>query len=161
MVNQLSRFQVVPHNRLVAPGKCVVCGSISGDFIDFGFTLDFYGAVYFCKDNCFREAAGQLGYVHEDVVNQYASALAEVTQEFDTVYDENRDLRNAMDIIERVRVSTIVERVSSVDVEPEQPADNQGPERAGKGSTKSSAKSGSTGVRNNDSSATDVDILAL
>lgn len=58
---QLSKFQVVKDHQLISPGKCTGCGKISGDFVDIGLELDFYGVVYFCV-SCIVEIANQLEY---------------------------------------------------------------------------------------------------
>jgi hypothetical protein len=63
MVDLLNRFQVRRQNELMSPGRCAVCGCISGEFIDFGLELDFFGNVYFCAKVCFRQAASVLGYL--------------------------------------------------------------------------------------------------
>lgn len=39
----------------VAPGKCAVCGAVNKPVVDFGMTLDYYGAVQLCGD-CISEA---------------------------------------------------------------------------------------------------------
>src|SRR5437660_6756205 len=57
-----SRFRILSQNELIAPGCCIVCGTGKGPFIDFGFTLDYYGAIYFCFKNCFQEAANAFEY---------------------------------------------------------------------------------------------------
>lgn len=155
MVNSLSRFQVVPHNRLVAPGKCCVCGNISGDFIDFGWTLNFYGAVYFCKDNCFREAAQQLGYISEEAYLKVDDMFHRVDQINMHLRKENEELRNALDVIDRVRASITSVDTTSMAVESEQPEDDSGSKGDEQGSVESSAKSRSASVRNNDSATED------
>jgi hypothetical protein len=62
--NAQSRFRITDNANL-APGVCALCGSAGGDgrqFIDFGKTMDWYGAVYFCTW-CIGEAAKLLGLV--------------------------------------------------------------------------------------------------
>lgn len=60
--NPQSRFRILDNPNL-APGKCALCGSVGGDgrqFVDFGKTMNWYGAVYFCTF-CVAEAANILG----------------------------------------------------------------------------------------------------
>lgn len=81
--NPQSRFRVTAMP-ILAPGTCVLCKSPGGDqraFIDFGFQLDWYGAVYFCTE-CITEAATLIGLgskveysKHEADLNNSLSAL--------------------------------------------------------------------------------------
>lgn len=75
-----SRFSI-HDNPNVAPGVCCVCKHPGGDgrkFIDFGFQLDFYGAVYFCT-YCFTEASQAFGFVslekHVELQNTHTVLL--------------------------------------------------------------------------------------
>lgn len=61
MKDVLSRFQILDENQLIAPGSCAVCGTHRGKFIDFGSSLEFYGAIYFCV-TCLTDAASQLDF---------------------------------------------------------------------------------------------------
>lgn len=63
-----SRFRVLDAP-IVAPGKCAVCGSSSTEdrkYVDFGFQLDWFGAIYLCTI-CLTEAALSI-----DLVNRVA-----------------------------------------------------------------------------------------
>lgn len=72
----LSRFRIVNSNQMIAPGKCAVCGAFShGTFIDFGFELDYYGVVYICIENCFKELANLQDYYSPA---QHKMAMAEL-----------------------------------------------------------------------------------
>lgn len=44
------------------PAKCISCGSVNKPVIDFGMSLNRYGAVYFCED-CIGEAARVMGFI--------------------------------------------------------------------------------------------------
>lgn len=50
------RFQFLERPAAL-PGKCAVCGAVDKPVVDFGLTVDYYGAVIFCTD-CIREAYG-------------------------------------------------------------------------------------------------------
>lgn len=47
-----------------APGKCAVCGAVDRPVIDFGFDVDYYGAVYICVE-CMK-AANTVVDLYED-----------------------------------------------------------------------------------------------
>ncbi len=77
---QLCKFQVVKDNQLIAPGKCAGCGKISGDFVDIGLELDFYGVVYICV-SCMVEVANQLQYyspVQQKIIRDSNVKLREI-----------------------------------------------------------------------------------
>lgn len=47
-----SRFQLIDDGAYPLPGKCACCGTVKGRMLDFGFTLDYYGAVLLCIPCC-------------------------------------------------------------------------------------------------------------
>lgn len=75
MTTPTSLVQIV-NTPVAEPGKCVVCGS-TGDafrkFIDFGFTIDYYGVVYFCTF-CFVEIANACDFIEH---SKYLELLKE------------------------------------------------------------------------------------
>lgn len=74
----LGRFKIIRGYPPVLPHKCAVCGtSESGNYIDFGLDLDFYGTVYLCLKNCFVEAANSIDYYSPA---QHGLALERVEQ---------------------------------------------------------------------------------
>lgn len=77
-----SRFQLLPQP-LVAPAKCVSCGSGTKPVIDFGVNIDWHGAVYFCVD-CLTEAGVEIGLVRPD---EYQKALRELATVVDTQHE--------------------------------------------------------------------------
>jgi hypothetical protein len=44
------------------PAKCVVCGAVDHPVVDFNFSMEYYGVVYFCE-SCLGEAARVIGFV--------------------------------------------------------------------------------------------------
>jgi hypothetical protein len=64
-VEATSRIQILK-TPLAIPGKCIVCGAVDSEqgrtYIDFGFSIKFYGAVYFCSF-CFVEIAEALDFI--------------------------------------------------------------------------------------------------
>ena len=73
-----SRFQLYP-SPLVTPGKCAVCGAVDRPVVDFGMTLQFYGAVLLCV-TCLTEAGAAIGLVPQTEVAK-AEGLAQTTFE--------------------------------------------------------------------------------
>lgn len=73
------------------PGKCTICGYGGGDgrrrFIDFGLSLDFFGAVNFCTD-CMAEISRKIGFIPKE--------------EFDMLRLENSELRSIIDDLRNV-----------------------------------------------------------
>lgn len=56
-----SRFKLL--DRPVAiPGRCVVCGAVDRPVVDTGWSIDYYGVVYFCV-LCLAEVSGVIGMV--------------------------------------------------------------------------------------------------
>lgn len=73
----LSRFQLLP-SPVAIPGKCAVCGTSTRPVVDFGMTLEFYGAVYLCE-TCLTEAARAIGMVS---ISEYNEAKEGSSQSF-------------------------------------------------------------------------------
>jgi hypothetical protein len=103
MINStLGRFKIISGYLPVLPHKCAVCGtSEKGDYFDFGLDLDYYGTVYICLMNCFREAANCIDYYSPA---QHGLALERIEQLRDAnnkLIDENEELRNALGSLDR------------------------------------------------------------
>ena len=71
----LSRFQLL-QRPMVIPGHCAVCGTPNRPVVDFGMTLEFYGAVYLCEV-CLTEAARTIGMV---TAEEFAKVKAGLSQ---------------------------------------------------------------------------------
>ena len=99
----LSRFQITHGSPVLPPGKCSVCGTTSGSFIDFGLELDFYGVVYICIDNCFRELAKLLEYYHPDEVVSIKEQYNEIVQQNAKLIAYNKELNDVVDSFSRLR----------------------------------------------------------
>lgn len=128
----VGRFNIVPENRLVSPGKCCVCGSISGDFIDFNWSQDFYGAIYFCR-TCIEEACRLINFIPASELDEIIVSYEEISYKYREVVGENNELRDALDIISRYRSDNPDLEPVAV-VEPEgQESDSEGSETADKG----------------------------
>ncbi len=94
--NPNSRFKVLD-TAVMPPGVCALCGSAGGDkrqFIDFGKTLDWYGAVYFCTF-CFAELAKLMGFAtyanHDELFKKYEKLLLQVgTEKLETEFVQRK-----------------------------------------------------------------------
>lgn len=156
--SQMSRIQVRNQNELMGPGKCVLCGSVTGEFVDFGFELDFYGVVYFCLKDCFTEAAQQLGYVKEELVEKRDQIIANMDQVNISLELENSELRDALGIIDRVRSNTVDDNQLelAIDEDPVEDSDESTGEddpiaaESDSGTNESDDESGSTDVLDDD-----------
>lgn len=95
-----SRIQILDFPQ-AAPGHCAICGYAGGienddrKFVDWGFSLDFFGAVIICT-TCVQTIANALGFLSvvqsEDLL---ASSFAMVNQVAE-LEEENGNLRSAI-----------------------------------------------------------------
>lgn len=104
MSNTLGRFQIVHGSPPCLPGKCVVCGSTHGRFVDFGFDIDFYGVVYFC-DKCFTEGANSLGYLSPRQGQDLRDLVMHLEEQVAIESGKNVRLNDAVDSLSRLRIS--------------------------------------------------------
>lgn len=107
-MGNLSRFQIIDTSKnqvLMGPGKCAVCGSHTGVFVDFGMDLDFYGVVYFCS-GCFRECGKQFGYIEKSRFDALVENFLKIQEAYEKVFNENKELRSAVGIADRIRSDT-------------------------------------------------------
>lgn len=100
-----SKFKLLRSNELTTPGCCISCGNSSGEFIDFGYTVEFWGAAYFCVDTCFREAANTFDYISPE-------QHSKITIETALYKKENEELKLQVSEMKRV-LATIVDNLSS------------------------------------------------
>lgn len=130
-----NRFQII-RIPLVSPGKCATCGYTGGDdrqFIDFGFDLDFYGAVYFCT-GCFTDACMQMGFVGPDKFKDLSQIVDEQGSKIQAIVAENAKLRDALNNLNFL--GTVADSSDSPIKEPSESAQKSEP--ADNGSAKSS-----------------------
>lgn len=62
------RFQVLQRPKAL-PGNCCVCGAVNKPVVDFGLSLDWYGAVYICVEDL-QAAARIVGMVDRQTLIQ-------------------------------------------------------------------------------------------
>jgi hypothetical protein len=164
MINStLGRFKIISGYLPVLPHKCAVCGtSEKGDYFDFGLDLDYYGTVYICLMNCFREAANCIDYYSPA---QHGLALERIEQLRDAnnkLIDENEELRNALGSLDRAGVmgkhhfspTPIITEESQSKPEFElsvEPTVDSGSEKAEPGPTKPTNEQRPTNVQRDDS----------
>lgn len=115
----IDKFQVRPGPVDQPPYKCASCGNpiISKDqwFVDWLFTLDYYGQVLFCVE-CVRQMCNQLGYMDPGQVRQLVEAKSKLIQQVSELINENMELRNALGAIGIVtRDSEFVRRTGVAD----------------------------------------------
>lgn len=92
------RIFIIEGSPTALPGKCVVCGSTGCDgrvFVDFGFTIEFYGRVYFCNF-CFDEITNYLGYMSPVNVERSELQLESLQQEISDLKEENGNLNRVL-----------------------------------------------------------------
>lgn len=104
----VSRFQFL-ERPVAAPSKCVVCGGYDRPVVDFGVSIQWYGAIVICTD-CVGEAGRVVGLVSVGDVSdekQYAERfisnylndnnLVAIPRDFfDTAVDSIRGLSDAI-----------------------------------------------------------------
>lgn len=79
VVAPTSRMQYL-HLPVVHPGKCACCGSIERPVVDFGMTIEFYGAVLLCV-TCLAEAGQIVGLVPVAELRAAQESLAQSIDE--------------------------------------------------------------------------------
>lgn len=86
-----------------APGKCACCGSVSKPVVDFGFTVDYYGAVLMCGD-CILEAHTLLVAMFPTSGQQNQTAPLLHNQHLLDAGTVNEYVRASLDAINRLNV---------------------------------------------------------
>lgn len=152
-----SRFQIIENNQLLPPGNCVSCGggpSIDNRrFIDLGFSLEFFGALYICT-MCMCAVAADVGYVPESEGQGLVQELIDTKEKLNGVLAENEALRYAMASVLNlplnppVGIDALVRRiVSDVQVSIAHAKSTGGAASTDQGSNASGGSKGSRGVR--------------
>lgn len=95
-VNSRVKILDVP---VMAPGVCALCGSATKPVVDFGKSLDWYGAVYFCVEDCLREISEAMGYIpvakFEELHDEYRKsqiAYAQLLKKYESVSNALSDV---------------------------------------------------------------------
>jgi hypothetical protein len=93
-----SRVQVIDVP-LLAPGSCVLCGTVGGDgrkFLDFGKSIKWYGAVYFCTE-CFREFAEGAGFIPVATFDKLHNEFRELQVKFDQMQAKYKPVADVLE----------------------------------------------------------------
>lgn len=110
----IDKFQVQKGPLNQPPYKCAGCGnhilSAEQDYIDWGFSLDFFGQVVFCG-YCFRQAANQLYYMDPTQVKQLVEAKSALIRANSDLINEVTELRNALSAIGVVTRNPLIDGV--------------------------------------------------
>jgi hypothetical protein len=90
---------------MAAPFRCAVCGFSGGlqsngskdkrVFIDFNFTIDYYGQVIFCSE-CIVAVANSIGYLSANQAEELRQHVAFQEDQLISLRDENVHLRHAI-----------------------------------------------------------------
>lgn len=136
---------------VAAPGKCILCGATRRDdraYVDFGQSIERYGAVYFCTF-CFAEAAIACGFIQNE---KYLALLTEneglkKSLELANVRIEalNATLRQCFDSSDGP--DTIRDLSDSVEVSPSVERSNPHTDKSNADPDEHSSVEGSTGIR--------------
>lgn len=87
------RFQILPRP-VALPGNCCVCGAVNKPVLDFGLSLDWYGAVYICVEDL-QAAARIVGMVDRQVQTELVQAPVPEKEITDGFLTDLTDLLNA------------------------------------------------------------------
>lgn len=110
----IDKFQILDGPLNQPPYKCAGCGnhilSKEQGYVDWGFSVDFYGQVCFCTD-CFRQAANQLCFMDPQQVRQLVEAKSKLIRENSDLINEVTELRNALASIGIVTRDPVIDGV--------------------------------------------------
>jgi hypothetical protein len=115
----LGRVHIIEGTPPALPGKCSMCGTTQGTFIDIGFELDYYGVVYFCVENCFVEIANAFGYHSPRQWRMVMNAYEELRTKFNDLVDENEKMKNVIESYDSLTLNGRHAIVSELDVDEE------------------------------------------
>lgn len=131
-----SRFQVGPVASAPFPSKCICCGAVDRDVVDFGVTYDFEGAVLLCV-SCMAEGALKIGFVSGVTYHEALNLADKVTKNLDRavalIKEFQGDLNDTVsDLVVRID-DTLTSSPSNdgVDTNEESQSDNATPDGTG------------------------------
>lgn len=132
---------------MVPPAKCIICSGTGlrdgRKFVDFGFNIDYYGALYFCQP-CYADGIEKLGFFSPDQFNALHEKCTKILASYIVLEEDNAQYRNILDSVDFLagRINSDIDN-SIQDVQIEHVDDEK--------SSRQAAKSGSTDVPDNES----------
>lgn len=94
--NPSGKFQILTETP--GPHKCIACGMDAtgkNEFVDFGVSLDYVGAILICR-NCCEEIADVVGFVPSEAADEAAARIKELLDELEQAHNETRKLDNVI-----------------------------------------------------------------
>lgn len=95
------KFKVLPLPEAL-PVACIACGVSTKPVVDFGVSIDYYGAVYICVD-CVKEMAHMFGFVprkeFENVVDELEVVKANLKDAENAVTDAVKDINERANLL--------------------------------------------------------------
>lgn len=113
-VTTLGRFQIIEGAATIAPGKCTICGTTQGPFVDFGFELDFYGVVYFCLNSCVVELCNLLAFVPPAKWAAIDELNEHLRDENARLFNENERLRDVIATLQHISSARTIDPVNNI-----------------------------------------------
>lgn len=101
MTTNLGRVQIVEGSPPALPGKCAMCGTTNGTFVDMGWDIEFYGVVYFCR-YCIAQVCEVIGFISSERYEEMKVENKELLDKINKLKEENDEFRRALDAINRV-----------------------------------------------------------
>lgn len=99
-LTESTKFKVVPAPTQV-PGTCASCGASDNSdrqYIDFGFTLDYYGVFYLCTF-CFTECANVIGFINPEQARRLEEQTEYYALKIANFYTKDRALNDAVTLL--------------------------------------------------------------
>lgn len=96
LATSVGRFKILYDNQIKLPGKCACCGTSRGTFVDWGTQIDWYGSVYLCLENCFREACNIFGFLNPAQADKLHEQTSKLLEDNFKLIHENGELKNAV-----------------------------------------------------------------
>ena|SRR5882757_3802097 len=99
-LTESTKFKVVPAPTQV-PGTCASCGASDNSdrqYIDFGFTLDYYGVFYLCTF-CFTECANAIGFISPEQSRNMEELLEVAEKKVLDFYTKDKALNDAISLL--------------------------------------------------------------
>lgn len=95
--NYLSKYQIVEGPLQQLPNRCAGCGSYDAKrYLDWGLSIEFFGTVYICLDNCLTELVNQFGYHSPEQFDLLQKGHNDLLIDCTKLSEENKELKSAL-----------------------------------------------------------------